>query len=218
MAGNQPDARGTGVPAARTSRIREKARWYAGLVLGLLLLPYLLAAWAVWHVARIVGREDCCNEVAPGLFVGRRPLAGELPSQVSLVVDLAAEFIECRAVRTACRYISAPVLDTGVMDEGAFLALVQEVAQWPGPVYIHCAQGHGRTGTFAAAVLLAKGHCDSVEAAVGQLRAARPRLALGKAQLQFVRRMGDQVLAVRKHVSRPRSADLTSGNLVLRDE
>jgi hypothetical protein len=43
-------------------------------------------------------------------------------------------------------------------------------------------------------------------------------LALGKAQLQFVHRMGDQVLAVREHVSRPRSADLTSGNLVLRDE
>ena len=91
------------------------------------------------------------NEVAPGLFAGRRPLAGELPSQVLLVVDLAAEFIECRAVRTACRYISAPVLDTGIMDEAAFVALVQEVAQWPGPVYIHCAQGHGRTGTLAAA-------------------------------------------------------------------
>ncbi|MCU0873279.1 MAG: phosphatase, partial [Pirellulaceae bacterium] len=84
--------------------------WYSVL----LLLPYLLAAWVVWQVARIVGREDCCNEAAPGLFVGRRPLAGELPSQVTLVVDLAAEFIECRAVRTACRYISAPVLDTGV--------------------------------------------------------------------------------------------------------
>jgi len=182
------------------------------------LLPYLLAAWAVWHVARILGREDCYNQAAPGLFVGRRPRSHELPSEVSLVVDLAAEFIECRAVRTGRRYLSVPMLDTGILDDDTFLALVREVADWPGPVYIHCAQGHGRTGTLAAAVLLAKGHCDSVDAAIARLRAARPRLALGKAQLQFVRRMSDHVLAVRKHVSRPRSADLTSGNLVLRDE
>jgi protein-tyrosine phosphatase len=177
--------------------------WHSAL----LLLPYLLAAWAVWHVARIVGREDCYNEVAPGLFVGRRPLAGELPSQVSLVVDLAAEFIECQAVRTACRYISAPVLDTGFMDEEAFLALVRELAQWPGAIYIHCAQGHGRTGTFAAAVLLARGHCDSVDMAVGQLRAARPRLALGNAQLQFVRRVAERLLPSGGFVNKPQAAD-----------
>ena len=46
-----------------------------------LLLPYLLVAWVVWHVARIVGREDCYNEAAPGLFVGRRPRSNELPNQ-----------------------------------------------------------------------------------------------------------------------------------------
>jgi protein-tyrosine phosphatase len=179
--------------------------WHSAL----LLLPCLLAAWAVWHVARIVGREDCYNEVAPGLFASRRPLAGELPSQVSLVVDLAAEFIECRVVRTACRYISAPVLDTGIMDEEAFVALVQEVAQWPGPVYIHCAQGHGRTGTFVAAVLLAKGHCDSVDAAIAQLRAVRPRLALGNAQLQFVRRFAGRLLPNGGSASTAQAADPT---------
>ena len=50
-----------------------------------LLLPCLLAAWVVWHVARIVGREDCYNEAAPGLLVGRRPRSNELPNEVSLV-------------------------------------------------------------------------------------------------------------------------------------
>jgi protein-tyrosine phosphatase len=129
---------------------------------------------------------------------------------VSLVVDLTAEFVECRAVRTACRYISAPVLDTGVMDEAAFLALVQEVARWPGPVYIHCAQGHGRTGTFAAAVLLARGHCDTVDAAVAQLRAVRPGLALGQAQLQFVHRVAERLLPKSESAAPARPADATA--------
>jgi protein-tyrosine phosphatase len=93
------------------------------------------------------------------------------------------------------------------MDEAAFVVLVQEVAQWPEPVYIHCAQGHGRTGTFAAAVLLAKGHGDSVEAAVGQLRAARPRLALGKAQLQFVRRVAGLLLPSGESASTAQAAE-----------
>ena len=158
-------------------------------------------------MARIVGREDCCNEVAPGLFAGRRPLAGELPSQVSLVVDLAAEFIECRAVRTACRYISAPVLDTGVMDEGAFVALVQEVAQWPGRFTSIVPKGTV-AGHLATAVLLAKGHCDSVEAAVGQLRAARPRLALGKSQLH-VRRVAGRLLPSGESACTAQAADRT---------
>ena len=93
------------------------------------------------------------------------------------------------------------------MDEEAFLVLVREVAQWPGAVYIHCAQGHGRTGTFAAAVLLAKGHCDSVDAAVARLRAVRPRLALGKAQLQFARRVAERLLPSGESVNKPQAAD-----------
>lgn len=177
-------------PGVFGKRADGQLAWYSVV----LLFPYLLAAWAIWHMARIVGREDCYNQAAPGLLVGRRPRSHELPSDVSLVVDLTAEFIECRAVRTGRRYLAAPVLDTGVMDDDAFLALVRDVAEWPGAVYIHCAQGHGRTGTLAAAVLLARGHCDSVDAALAQLRAARPRLALGKAQLQFVRRVCQQLL------------------------
>ena len=46
----------------------------------LLLLPYLLLAWITWHLVRRMSREDCYNEVAPGIFVSRRPLPGELPS------------------------------------------------------------------------------------------------------------------------------------------
>ena len=35
-----------------------------------LLLPYLVLTWVLWHVHRLVSREDCCHEVAPGLWLG----------------------------------------------------------------------------------------------------------------------------------------------------
>lgn len=161
--------------------------WYAVATLG----PYLVLTWLTWHAVRVISSEDCWNEVAPGLFIGRRPLAGELPKEITLVVDLTAEFFECRAVREGRRYVAAPMLDTGVRSERDFQDLVHQIVSWPGSVYIHCAQGHGRTGTVAAAVLLAIGRCATVDEAVTRLEAARPRLTIGREQLAFLRQVGN---------------------------
>ena len=159
--------------------------WYALAI----LLPYLLLAWLTWHIARLASREECCNEVVPGLFIGRRPLADEVPKAVTLVVDLTSEFSEVQPVRAGRQYVAFPMLDTGVPSEGDFECLVRQVAEWPGPVYIHCAQGHGRTGLVAAAVMVAKGQAATEEEAVAVLTRARPRLALGKTQLAFLKRI-----------------------------
>jgi hypothetical protein len=56
------------------------------------LLPYFLFTWGTWHLARLLIKEDCYNRVAPGLYLGRRPLAHELPTDIDAVVDLTAEF------------------------------------------------------------------------------------------------------------------------------
>ena len=57
-----------------------------------MLLPYLALTWFAWHLRRLVSRQPCCHEVAPGLWLGRRPLAREVPAGVVLLVDLTAEF------------------------------------------------------------------------------------------------------------------------------
>jgi protein-tyrosine phosphatase len=51
-----------------------------------------------------------------------------------------------------------------------------------GPVYVHCAQGHGRSATFAAAWLLAAGSAKDARDAVEKLRSKRPlvRLTVGQ--------------------------------------
>lgn len=170
-------------PGVFGKRADGRISWFALL----LLLPYLLLTWLTWHLVRLMSREDCHNEVAPGILVGRRPLPGELPPEVTHLVDLTAEFSEHAMVRAGRKYVAAPMLDAGIASESAFRQLVQMIAAWPGPVYIHCAQGHGRTGTVAAAVLVAKGIHSTPEAAVAALQRVRPKLALNRSQLSFIR-------------------------------
>jgi protein-tyrosine phosphatase len=172
-------------PGVFGKRASGSLAWWSTL----LLLPYLLLTWLTWHLVRRLTREDCYNEVAPGIFVGRRPLPGELPPEVSLLVDLTAEFPAHPQVRAGREYLAAPMLDAGIASEAAFRKLVEHVARWKGPVYIHCAQGHGRAGTVAAAVLVAKGLHSTPEAAVDALRQVRPKLSLAKNQFKFLKQI-----------------------------
>ncbi|MCY1082403.1 phosphatase domain-containing protein [Archangium lansingense] len=152
----------------------------------LLLLPYFLFTWTVWHVRRALSQERCFHEVAPGLLLGRRPFAHELPPEVSLIVDLTSEFAEPREVRTRARYLCSPVLDTCALNEDSLLSVVSAVLAEPGPVYVHCANGHGRSSTVAAAVLLARGHSPDVHGAEQHLRRARRGVKLHPEQREVL--------------------------------
>jgi hypothetical protein len=152
-----------------------------------LLLPFLLLAWAIWHVRRLVPLEPAWHEVTPGLLLGRRLLGRELPG-VGLVVDFTSEFAEPRAVRSHPGYRCLPTLDAcAPHDPERFRALVAEVAAFDGRVYVHCANGHGRSAVFAAAVLVARGL--EFKEALRTVRAARPSVRLNRVQLSWLRRV-----------------------------
>ena len=53
-------------------------------------------------------------------------------------------------------------------------------------VYIHCAQGHGRTGFFACALLLRRGLAATAAEAEARVVAARPGVKLRQAQRAFL--------------------------------
>jgi protein-tyrosine phosphatase len=158
-----------------------------------LLLPFLLLTWVVWHLLRLVSREDACNEVAPRLWLGRRPLAAELPPGVDLVVDLTAEFTASAAVVTGRSYLCVPVLDTLAPSEQQLRDVIEHTAGWPGVVYIHCAQGHGRSALVAAALLLRRGLAVDAADAVALLRQARPRVGLQRSQRQLLHRFVETI-------------------------
>ena len=155
----------------------------------ILLMPYLLAYWGIWHIQRFL-EKDCYNKVAPGIWLGRRAYPGELPDDIDLIVDLTAEFSETQDAIAGKSYLALPILDASVPKEKEFRALLDALVGWQGNIYLHCAVGRGRSAMVAAALLVARELADNPRVAEDMLRKARPGVKLNKAQRDFLTRMG----------------------------
>lgn len=147
-----------------------------------ILLPYLLYLWGVWHIVRLVSREPAHNTLIDGVFIGRRLLAAELPAGIQTVVDLTSEFPEPSALRSVSNYVAAPMLDASVLPPQSMADLACQIATAETPLYIHCAQGHGRTGLVAALFLLARGDADTPDTAIEMIQSSRPLVGLNSVQ------------------------------------
>lgn len=147
--------------------------------------PFLFASWLGWK-ARRRNDEPPWNEVAPGLYVGRIGPMGELPLGTKLVVDLTAEMFPPAGLRGA-HYRCLPTLDGCASDEAGFAKLSREVAAFEGaPIFVCCAAGHGRSATFAAAVMILRGVAPDALAAELMMKSKRPLIGLGTAQRKLV--------------------------------
>ncbi len=127
--------------------------------------------------------------VVENLYLGRRLLPIEAMSAAAeyrfhAVLDLAAEFAAPRSFRNLPHYNSVPILDAAAPTADQ----LRTTAAWlvtrvtSGPVYIHCALGHGRSALAAAAYLLASGHAPDPKAAVAMVKAVRPKARLTEPQ------------------------------------
>jgi hypothetical protein len=150
--------------------------WWSWLV----FLPLLLYTTAVWHLIRAISREPVRNEVTGQLMVGRRLVGAELEGEFDNFVDLTAEFSEPSVIRRSPGYRCFPILDGAAPTPEALRAAVASLR--PGRTYVHCAQGHGRTGLFALAVLLDSGVARSIDDGMRMLSAVRPAIRLSREQ------------------------------------
>ena len=162
-------------PGAFGKRSDGRLAWFAWVLWG----PWLVYMWIAHEGARKLTKEPVANEVMPGLWVGRRPAAGELPQGVAIVVDLCAEFP--KAPVSARTYLAVPTLDATSPTPAQIVSCVEQVEAAGGPAFIHCAFGHGRSATVAAAVMIRRGAAtlDDVEA---KMKAQRPRIGLNTFQ------------------------------------
>jgi protein-tyrosine phosphatase len=158
-----------------------------------LLAPFLTYTWLVWHIVRIFSREPVYHELSPKLLIGRRLLPHELPADVDCIVDLTSEFNEPPAIRRLPGYTCFPILDANAPPLDGLIAALRDVESRDAQrIYIHCAQGHGRTAMFTAALLLLRGDAIDVSAAVDAVRKVRPLAEMNQRQRQFL-----EVLALR---------------------
>ena len=90
----------------------------------LVLAPYLLPTWSLWHLSRALRREAPFDELVEGITIGRRLLPGEYPEGIESVVDLTAEFPESSRIRQGRTYRAFPILDGSRSTRAALEQLV----------------------------------------------------------------------------------------------
>lgn len=146
-------------------------------------LPYLAFTWLVWHMCRLLSPESAFNKIDDRLMIGRRLLSKEVPEDFDHYIDLTAEFDEPYAIRSQANYHSLPILDASVPRLHELKQAVEASAD--GRVYVHCAQGHGRTGLFALALLLHRQRVQTIEEGLSLLQSLRPAVKLNVQQTHF---------------------------------
>lgn len=158
---------------------RDGSRAIWGYVLG---GSFFLSVALARLVQRTATREAPWDLVAPELYVGRRVPFAALPADAATVVDLTAEMLEDRPTRLRRHYVCLPVLDGTAPSPERLAQLVRETLAHPGPWYVHCAAGHGRSAMLAAVLLVHRGDAPDVRAAEALMKRARPRVHLTRSQ------------------------------------
>ena len=149
----------------------------------LLMAPALVAIRMAWIFQNSLVRTPQYDEIAPNFFVGRLCPRSRLPDDISLVVDLTAEFSTPESIRSMIPTVCLPTLDGCPPDWEKCRQIIELIEIRPRRVYACCANGHGRSVAFAAAWLGYHGICHSADEALKHIQAARPSAALNRDQM-----------------------------------
>ena len=168
----------------------------------LLLSPYYIPLCLIlWlrHRLLLDHKETPWAAITPEFYLGRYPLdvQHEFPPWTRSVVDLTAELPERGAVVAGRNYLCLPSLDCDMPNEQAMLALAAQVASLPAealPAYIHCANGHGRSSSLLALVLLLRGEVSHWREAFKLMKAKRPGVNVHRNQELMLDAMQAQIL------------------------
>ncbi len=156
----------------------------------LLFWPYHLMNWLTHSVFRLFARENPFDLIAPGVYLGGRLLPSDKAAfekaGICSVLDLTSEFSEVEFIRNNTVYACLPLLDRTPPLPEEFAAAVEFLAKSlkRGPVYVHCAVGHGRSAVIAAAWMVKSGEASSAADALVKLKAGRPGVSPSKAQFK----------------------------------
>jgi protein tyrosine phosphatase (PTP) superfamily phosphohydrolase (DUF442 family) len=140
--------------------------------------PAPAAAASVHDVAHLAAVDaKVWRGAAPSSLAGYQSLAA---AGVTTVVDLRAEpdrLIDQSALQAAgLTVVSMPIRDGQTPTRAQIDEFLRLVASSPGTVFLHCGAGVGRTGSMAAAYLVATGQASGVQATLRNLAVGPPSL------------------------------------------
>ena len=168
----------------------------------LVYLPYFALTWLCWSAYVRLLSEAWSHEVAPGIWVGRRPSPQHIPPN-ALVVDMTAEFPAHSKLRAPGDLMVLPTLDARSPGSAILMDYAQTLSEQTRPIYVHCAQGHGRSATLAAVILVIRGDAISIEAALEQMSSVRPGVHLHSIQFRDAEAAIDlhRIVSGREHLA-----------------
>jgi hypothetical protein len=173
-----------------------RTRW-TSVILRVALAPYLVLGALILSVGRRLDPEEPRSEIAPGLSIGRLPSRSEgeqlARCGITAILSLCWELPPSRRGTWggATSMAWEPILDAAPPTERQFRKAVRQVTTWRAEgrsVLVHCAQGHGRSATIAAAVLVCCGEASNADEALARIRAARPRARPSSGQCRAIDR------------------------------
>lgn len=178
-----------GRPGWYLKRPDGRLSWWAVPLFG----PYLALTHAILRIKRWVTRESPYDEVAPNLLVGSRLLAADAArfadAPLAAVLDLTCELAEVRFLRSGpAAYKCLQVLDTRPLTPAQLAEACDFIDAHidRGPVYVHCAAGHGRSATVAAAWMVRAGLARDAADANDQMKRARPGIYINRGQWRLL--------------------------------
>lgn len=160
-----------------------------------LLAPFFALTWTLWHLIRLTSKEAPFDQITPTLYVGRRLLAREPLPKVGVIIDMTSEFNEPRAIIDAHQWHWLGALDATPPSMDTLIETLNPIIANAQSVWIHCAQGHGRSGLAAAMYLGLSGVAQTPEDALAQLQRARPGIGLSTSQLKILAKHWPEDLA-----------------------
>jgi len=137
---------------------------------------------------RCLAKQDPLSEVVPGLIIGRRLMANEIEYlsefNIDSIVDLTCEFSEPKNFSTQYCYKSLPLLDGSSPTYPELIEIMKWMTERAsfGPIWVHCALGHGRSATIVIAYLIWCGTAATLKEAEELLRLKRQGIKLSSAQ------------------------------------